>query len=112
MPIRRTGAAPTEECTAVLSLIALPLPPQTVETDEAPGPRGGCTRAGALHRRGKPLGHCLDVLEELLPGLRGRLLVLLDPLDRVRDGGLDVALVGAEDLRLQLHRRGREDLPD
>src|SRR6185437_2328564 len=54
----------------------------------------------------------LDVLQELLPGRSGALLVLLDALDRVRDRGLDVALVRAEDLLLQAHRRGPEDLPD
>src|SRR5207248_6946049 len=57
-------------------------------------------------------GYVDDVLQELLPGRAGRLLVLLDALDRVRRRGLDVALVRTEDLRLELQRRRGADLAD
>src|SRR5262245_27322058 len=78
-----------------------------------PGSRGGrfSSRAG-LTVGANRLRDRLDVLEELLPGLGRALLVLLDPLDRVGGCSLDVALVGPQDLRLQLERRGPEDLAD
>src|SRR5581483_10159054 len=55
-------------------------------------------------------GELLDVLEELAPGLRRRLLALLDALDRLAGRVFEVALVRSEDLRPQLQRRGREHL--
>src|SRR4029453_13152460 len=67
---------------------------------------------GRLTVGAKRLRDCLDVLQELLPGLGRALLVRLDPLDRIRGCSLDVALVRPQDLRLQLQRRGPEDLPD
>src|SRR5262245_34253204 len=54
----------------------------------------------------------LDVLQELLPGLLRALLVLLDPLDRVRARGLDVALMRPQGLRLQPQGGRPEDPSD
>src|SRR4029079_13123809 len=61
-------------------------------------------------RRMDYLADVLDVLEELGPRLRRGRLVLLDPIEGGRGSGLEVGLVGAEDLRLQPQRRGGEDL--
>src|SRR3954453_4709655 len=48
--------------------------------------------------------------EELLPRRRRGLVLLFDALQCVADRSPDVALVGTDDLRLQLQRRGRKDL--
>src|SRR5581483_8409204 len=74
--------------------------------------RASSARARSRGRRGAVSADVRDVLEELLPGRVGRLLVLLDALDGVRRSSLDVTLMRTEDLRLQLQGRGREDLPD
>src|SRR5436305_9328931 len=106
-PRRRVTA-----CTAIRSLTPPTTPPSSAPGEDArPERREGSGRARS-HPRGKPSRHVLDVLEELLPGVPGRLLLLLDALDRVRDGGLDVALVRSRRLRLQLQGRAGEDLSD
>src|ERR1044072_1639948 len=108
--VRRLRAA-TGASTAVCSLTSRPSPLRL--PGGSPAREGGASRAGLCLTVGANfLRDRLDVLEELLPGLVRALLVLLDALKRVRHSRLDVTLVRAENLRLQLHRRGSEDLPD